>query len=187
LIFYCQYVLKIKPTIIYEYPDDLYELLDINGNVVGGNKMSCTVVTMYDYKKTDGYFVSDNLVVLDSYKTEHSPEMVNFGYLVQYKNTTIYYGGDSNKIRKDILRLIGCVEDMQAYLDTCIADYPGNVHTNINILLEISPRERHKVYCMHLDNAREIKKIAKKQGFNVVKLEKLNIIGGIKKWLRLVF
>lgn len=54
------------------------------------------------------------------------------------------------------------------YQDTCVAEYPGNVHLPLSLLTELIPAAvRSKVYCMHLDAGFPVKE-AIDRGFNVV-------------------
>jgi len=54
------------------------------------------------------------------------------------------------------------------YVDTCKADYVGNVHLSLRELTELIPEEyRHKIWCMHLDEGFD-REEAEALGFNVV-------------------
>ncbi|ALO79642.1 metallo-beta-lactamase [Bacillus phage Hobo] len=99
----------------------------------------------------------------------HVPEILCYGYLITYKDKTIYYSGDSNSISPYILSMFKRGEIDYFYQDTCQADYEGNVHLSLRELTElIRPWDkRERVYCMHLDEGFD-REHAENHGFNVV-------------------
>ena len=80
---------------------------------------------------------------------------------------TIYYSGDTND-EEYIKRIVSKLKPKdEFYCDCCLAEYIGNVHTNIEKLKKLVPYEKRKqVYCMHLDNDK-LYNLADKYGFNI--------------------
>ena len=83
---------------------------------------------------------------------------------------TIFYSGDTNdeEYIKGVTEILKPKDEF--YCDTCLADYDGNVHTNIEKLKKIvSHSKRKQVYCMHLDSDK-IYDLAEEYGFNVARV-----------------
>lgn len=99
--------------------------------------------------------------------TRHVSALQCYGYLISYKNQTIYYSGDSNFISPYIATMHEQGKIDYFYQDTCIADYPGNVHLSLKSLSGIIKANRGSVYCMHLDEGFDTIE-AERLGFNVV-------------------
>lgn len=84
---------------------------------------------------------------------------------------TIFYSGDTNdeEYIKSVTERLKRGDEF--FCDCCLADYVGNVHTNIEKLKKIVPRDKRKqVYCMHLDNDK-LYDLAEEYGFNVAMVE----------------
>ena len=83
---------------------------------------------------------------------------------------TIFYSGDTNDeeyIRRVASRL---KPKDEFFCDCCLADYVGNVHTNIERLKKLVPYEKRKqVYCMHLDSDK-LYDLAEEYGFKVARV-----------------
>lgn len=113
----------------------------------------------------------DNLYIADYFQTDHVNEISSFGYMLNINNKNIYYSGDSSTIDEDISKSIHGNEIDFAYIDTCKADYEGNVHLSLRELADvINIEHRSKIWCMHLDEDFSIKE-AEELGFNVVENE----------------
>ena len=83
----------------------------------------------------------------------------------------IFYSSDTNELTNLQMEDIKYRNNFIAYVDTCKADYEGNVHLSLRKLTElIEPEYRHKVWCMHLDEGFN-REEAESLGFNVVKNE----------------
>lgn len=102
-------------------------------------------------------------------KSYHVGEIKSYSINIINGENYIHYSGDSNEIslldlsyiKKDYLYMI-------YYIDTCAADYEGNVHLSLRKLKELVPEQyRHKIWCMHLDEGFDVEH-AKYLGFNVV-------------------
>lgn len=78
----------------------------------------------------------------------------------------IFYSGDTSGFPWSSLE--DCDE---YYVDTCIADYKGNVHYNIDMmhwrLMFAKPEHKERVFCIHLDSD-EVEKRARDLGLKVV-------------------
>ncbi len=87
----------------------------------------------------------------------------------------IYFSGDTNDLGYVKSTINNLQDKDEFYCDSCLADYPNNVHFNIKKLAEIVPyKKRKQVFCMHIDNESLIKEI-KKLGFNFAEIYNGNI------------
>lgn len=104
------------------------------------------------------------------YLTDHVQEIDAFCIVYETADGVTYYSADTNST--ELLEKYLKVENLdRIYMDTCLADYEGNVHVSLRRLLEVVPKElRHKVYAMHLDNAQLFEKLAE-HGFMVAEKE----------------
>ena len=149
LIHYCYFVKNICPTIYYGEPDVMRQYLNIIGVLRTEYTMSL------DFHNFSFEFI----------KVPHKENISSFAIkikLIEEEKVDILYTGDTTKI---CLPKEGIV-----YHDTCLNDYPGNVHASLKRLIDkIDVSNRKRVYCMHFDCDETITK-AKNAGFNVVEL-----------------
>lgn len=173
LIYYCNYILNIKPTIINGrkierdiFSEQLESFLKLQG----------IDNSLYNHIETE-YLVKDNRKIkINSIEISHYPKMVsrsfkiwlNYGKQEEY----IYYSGDTNCC-DSILENVKNKNCVKLYVDTCLAEYEGNVHLSLSKLCrKIKNKEdRKKINCMHIDT-NELIAIAKAEGFKVVELKK---------------
>lgn len=108
-------------------------------------------------------------VTFSPIEVEHVEELQCFAYEINLDGKNIYYSGDSNMIPSEVLEKINNGSYDEIYQDTCVDEYPGNVHLSLSLLESlIQDRSiREKVFCMHLDNNFPVDK-AKQLGFNIV-------------------
>lgn len=147
----------------------LLSLLKLNGITVGEH---CKVNTQKDLHGT----VEDNFLFCLSedvgyqmFNTSHVEELRSTGFLLVINDKRIYYSGDTSDIPQEEIKLLKDGYYDFFYIDTCKADYEGNVHLSLRKLTELIPTEhRSKVYCMHLDNNFDVDE-AEELGFNVTK------------------
>ncbi|ADZ19413.1 ribonuclease BN (tRNA processing enzyme) [Clostridium acetobutylicum] len=165
LIFYCYYILKFKPTIIYPNKDIITDFFNIIGvgdemyELVSDNKVNLTAPEFGDLN-------------IEFIPASHVGVIPAYGFLIGMSDNLVYYSGDGNKLPEKIINKIksGCIS--MAYQDTCGLDYEGNVHLSLKKLCEAIPKEfRNKVFCMHLDENITEEEI-KNEGFNVSVLYK---------------
>src|SRR5690606_29095798 len=105
------------------------------------------------------------------FKSTHVEEIPSYSLELKIKDVIMYYSGDANEIDNITLSAIENGNYQLAYIDTCKADYYGNVHLSLRRLAElIQPENRHKVWCMHLDEGFD-REEAESLGFNVVENE----------------
>lgn len=178
LIFYAYYVLNAHLTVLTPEGNMLIDILDSMG--VNISLYDCVLI---DRKK--GSFLVGLDVDIKPILTKHVDELICYGYIlkyneiadkeyslgdrVSYNSTVYYYSGDSNIIPNEIMEIFISGEINMIYQDTCSQDYDGNVHLSIRKLQEyIEPSERHRVYCMHLDEKFD-REYAESLGFNVVR------------------
>lgn len=163
LVFYFYYIKNVKATVIFPNSEIIAKLFE---NMGIGNDIYFARNSLEDELQ------DQNLgnVKLRFYPSSHVDNIPSYGIMISLKNKSIFYSGDSNAIREDVLEILKNGGIDVWYQDTCGADYEGNSHLSLRKLLEaVEPRIRSKFYCMHLDswfNREE----ALKMGFNVVKI-----------------
>lgn len=106
-------------------------------------------------------------VAIETVSVQHVPYLTCFGYVLSFEGESVYYSGDSNMIPTNILKRFLDGEFTRFYQDTCLAEYPGNVHFPLSALEAAIPlRLRERVTCMHLDTNELVAK-AEALGFRV--------------------
>jgi ribonuclease BN (tRNA processing enzyme) len=177
LIFYCFFKKKIKVNL---WSEDYYltELLLLNGVTrdkyefkYSGNigKMNATI--RFVYANHTGVYKNAQGEISEQYSVYERPiDLFScYSIIIEKEGKSLFYSGDVKYVpwwdegNHDIY-----------YIDTCFADYPDNVHYNVDHLLkDIQSRDEsliNKVWCMHLDSDQTITR-AKECGFNVVENE----------------
>lgn len=156
---------KSKVTVYSLMATRIIELLELNGVVEDEH---------YDFTKLRNEVITSikafsNVAIFDCIRTSHVDELRSYGYAMKINTKNIYYSGDTSELNEDVLEAFDINLFDYAFIDTCKADYDGNVHLSLRKLSElIKPESRKKVYCMHLDNGFDVLE-AEKLGFNVTK------------------
>lgn len=103
-------------------------------------------------------------------KTFHTSSLKSCGLIFDTEDGKVLYTSDI-KNEEPVIEFINNNPDFsRIYIDTSISENPA--HLDIETVNRIIPEELHnRVYCMHINDKRIIKKI-KKYGFHVVKIEK---------------
>lgn len=162
-----------KPKVIVYFVDNtnVDDILSLNG---------CKKGVHYKSNELRMFSVATNIVEIGDmdagfyfFKSEHVEEIPSYSIELSINGVGIYYSGDIKNIDEITLKEINKDDEFYnynvAYIDTCKADYEGNVHLSLRKLSEvIRPEYRHKVWCMHLDEGFS-REEAEKLGFNVVK------------------
>jgi ribonuclease BN (tRNA processing enzyme) len=163
LIFYCHYILKIKPYIYFPENNILENLLTLIG--VKSN--------MYTHSIATNNVVRDEnnmMFYIDFVKVSHTKTIHSYGFYLKIDGKTLYYSGDSNNINKITLEQLKNGEIDFFYQDTTSLDYIGNGHMYLGELSNLIPEKfRQKVYCMHINEGLIEEEILIK-GFNVAPL-----------------
>lgn len=153
---------KKKVTVHSPFDTGVSEILKLNGCVKGYH---------HDENLVGG---SSDIVIINETLTfnfgrnSHVEELNTYNVSMFIDGNTIWYSSDSNNINNNVLRGINSGGYNQVYIDTCKADYEGNVHISLRKLSElIKPEYRNIVWCMHLDEG-FIREEAQALGFNVV-------------------
>ncbi len=176
LVAYCYHILNVKPKLLNNGLR-LDEYLEIVG----------ILKSRYDY--FDGTIPTLNLKITSIparhkwlYKDMDDAVSEQPGGQLVFKSTSfeiealdglwrIFYSGDCYALPFERLKK----RSFDAYyIDTCLADFDGNGHYNVERLAEditAAGLDKSKVYCMHLDSD-ELPSRAKELGFNVVEIEK---------------
>lgn len=154
---------KSKVTVYSPSDTKVDNVLELNG---------CVEHTHFQYIPT----IENEIVHIDGFKnllvtffeSKHVDEISSYSLDIVIDETIdILYTSDASEIPLvHILHLATSYD--YAFIDTCKADYEGNVHLSLRKLTElIKPELRHKVYCMHLDEGFD-RNEADALGFNVV-------------------
>ena len=156
LIFYCNIYLKIKPVVIYERKDDIINHVLFS---LGKNSQLYSIYTTKEYNELYSYY---NITPI---RQKHAKVIDAYGYEFEIEGKKIYYSGDCNGIKEEILiKLLNGYYDY-FYQDTTI--YVNEAHHNIEDLKKEVPEPlRYIVNCIHLDNDETIK-LAREYGFKV--------------------
>lgn len=152
---------KPKVTVYSPFDTGVSELLKLNGclsNVHHKEVLSGGENDTFNTGKAAFFFK----------RNTHVEELYSYNVTLIIQNKSIWYSGDTNSIMGFFLDQINNERFDYAFIDTCKADYEGNVHLSLRKLAELIPQEfRHKVWCMHLDEG-FIREEAEQLGFNVV-------------------
>lgn len=165
LIFYSYYslgeMMKIKTTVYFPEGLEVDELIRING--ASGQ---CYLYELS--KESENILEAFHELWVAPFESSHVDEMKSFSYIMAINKNYIFYSGDINELDYADRKLINSMSCDYVYVDTCKADYEGNVHLSLRQLSEdIEPEARNKVWCMHLDEGFD-RKEAEDLGFNVV-------------------
>lgn len=142
---------------------DVYQLLSMNGvnTWLNEDHYYCQVVN------PDSEFHLFSNLFCKFVETHHVEEIPSTGFFLTKGEHTIYYSGDTNELPEEALAKLSALRFM--YVDTCKADYEGNVHLSLRKLADAIPHQyRNKVWCMHLDST-ELYKEATELGFKVTR------------------
>lgn len=156
------YTYGIKANIIVpknkEFITNIFNIL----NIYGCNYNMYNIIIVQEFTKKFNSFNSIKLI-----ESKHVDNLKSFGILFETNDGLIYYSGDTNDL-KLIKNILNNPNLNKIYLDTCIIDYPGNVHMYIELLNSIvTATQKEKIYCMHIDNDECLNRI-KELGFNIV-------------------
>ncbi|MFJ8460645.1 MBL fold metallo-hydrolase [Lysinibacillus xylanilyticus] len=159
--YYCHGEYAIPKVTVY-YVDDvkINELLAINGIIPD---IHCLPKKLH----ADTQYTLNFCKVLFE-KSSHVEEIPSYSIEINIDNKHIYYTGDTNSLKTSLVNPESSKVYDYVYVDTCKADYDGNVHLSLRKLSELVRHElRSKFWCMHLDEGFE-RQEAEMLGFNVV-------------------
>ena len=123
---------------------------------------------MYDFVDGSMAGMFKNIKNVKFEKVSHVQPIDSFSIELELADgRTLFYSGDTND-EDYIKRVVSRLKPKdEFYCDCCLADYVGNVHTNIEKLKKLVPHDKRKqVYCMHLDNDK-LYELADEYGFKV--------------------
>ncbi|WP_105616124.1 MBL fold metallo-hydrolase [Vallitalea okinawensis] len=165
LIFYCWYILKLRPVIIYPETIKIPEFFQITG--VNQHVCDARSIPLSSPYNINSDFSDLNLT---PYQTKHSNNIgLCCGYLLSYQQQSIYYSGDSNSIPPSIIEAFLKSNIQILYQDVTGYKSGETAHLYIGKLAEIIPSDKRKqVYCMHLDSLLN-DDLIKQYGFNNAK------------------
>ncbi|MFJ7982346.1 MBL fold metallo-hydrolase [Lysinibacillus xylanilyticus] len=168
LIFYMYYshgeLFKNKVKVLHSEGVEIQELLRING---------VTKDVEYSIEEIgDGdRYHFDNTFAIAFDESKHVDNMKSYSIDFMLGRQLFHYSGDIRELGEFTVEFMEDGTYDMAFIDTCSKDYEGNVHLSLNKLYHaIRAEDRHKVWCMHLDNNFDVE-LAESLGFNVVKAE----------------
>ncbi len=160
LIFYMYYshgeFATSKVTVYYVHDVKMEELLIINGVIP---QTHCLTKQLHSDIQYTLPFCKVRFE-----KTSHVEVLPCYSIELHIDNSVIYYTGDTNNLKPSLTN----AHYHYVFVDTCQADYEGNVHLSLRKLSElVEPTFRAKFWCMHLDEGFD-RQEAQSLGFNVV-------------------
>ncbi len=156
LILYCHYLLNLKPTIRHPEGERIRQLLTLLGVPEETYELAdASEFSLEDW--LDGRFV----------RQIHADTMPAYGLLLKQSGKVIWYSGDSKGIPMEILETFLSGEIDLFYQDASGRDDPDSLHMSLDHLKGLIPEAyRHKVVCMHQDEAFS-RETAQNLGFQV--------------------
>lgn len=162
LIFYAHYIIDANITVVTPDEENVCSLLRYMG----------VQRELYSIIKPDKEFKlknSDFEILISYVPVQHVEDMDCYGYIVNYKNTKIYYSGDANDIPKNILQSFEQQELHYIYQDVCSYHNTNNPHMFIKDLFElVKEKDRNRLFCMHYDEGSDKTQI-QQMGFRLIK------------------
>lgn len=156
--------------IMYPEPHKLEQLLTLQGV----RRQYYTLNNEFEDIRSDGksFILNDpnlNDCTIYSHSVKHMDNISSFAYCISDMDEGIYYSGDTYELKEFAYKALLLNNIDRIYQDTCLADYPNNVHANIDKMYEQLKDYpmKDKIYCMHLDDEKILEKI-KQYGFNHV-------------------
>lgn len=114
-----------------------------------------------DFKKCETGGLS-----IDMQREKHAEDMLCCGFVFGYAKEKVYYSGDTCIIPENILRAFLSGEIKTMYQECTFLDMDSSSHFSLKKLCKlIPPKERSRVYCMHL--GADIKKEIINAGFRI--------------------
>ena len=162
LIFYANYIINSKITIITPDKENVSNLLKYMG-------VKCELYSIIKPEKLFELKNSDFIISISYIPVQHVNDMECYGYVIHYSGSKIYYSGDSMCIPKDIFEAFELQEIDYIYQDVCSYNDAENPHMYIKELYELVHEiDRNRVYCMHYDEGLDKTQI-QQMGFRVIK------------------
>lgn len=156
LIWYCNFILNIKPKVIYgdlKYKSHLIELLKITG----------VNEKLVEFVKDEEILISD--IKLQLLKTIHTPSLMCYGIMFQDALGKYYYTGDTNDVEY-VKKLSEDINIKRIYSE--VATETFDVHIKYDDIIDL---DKSKLVLMHF-NTMELYDRVKKDGFKVAELIK---------------
>ncbi|MFB7157370.1 MBL fold metallo-hydrolase [Lysinibacillus sp. NPDC056232] len=164
-IFYSYYchgeMAKPNVSVYSVYDVKIEELLAINGIIPEVHCITKKISSDIQYKL--------NFCKVLFERSSHVQEIPSYSIELYIDDKLIYFTGDTNSLKASLRTPIESTKVYDyIYVDTCKADYEGNVHLSLRKLSElVSPNVRSIFWCMHLDESFD-RHEAEMLGFNVV-------------------
>jgi len=150
-IWYCDYVLKIKPQVIYSNLRYLWTLKKLL-KLTGVSKKHVRFIKDTSFKIND--------LTLKLQKTTHAPKLQCFGIMFNDKLGKYYYSGDTNDI--DYIKKL-CKDFNVKIIYTDVTSDMSNTHIRYDDIINM---DKDKLTLMHF-NTIELYNKAKEDGFEV--------------------
>lgn len=163
LLFYLNYIKKIKGKIIFYDKENLETLLKLMG-VSKENYNLCHNLNKDELKEL-------KISSIDVYPIKHSDKLKSYGYKITFDDKeVIFYTGDCKEIDNRIIKEVIEGKISKIYVDSFCDKINGVPHITVDELCDIFPEKcRQRVYGMHYDGEKVINKL-KVNGFKTVKI-----------------
>ena len=125
-----------KNKIIVYHPDkkSIYDLLNLNG-CQQGIHYTLNSLPLHEHKVISAF----ESITIFPFQTTHVGEIESYGFEIEMTDEYIYYSGDTSEIHSLDLKALTTNSYTEFYIDTCKADYEGNVHLSLRKLAELIP------------------------------------------------
>lgn len=161
VIFYCYYILNIRPVLLFPNAPLIETYLKVTG----------VTKEMYKLQSKENIKFYENplgIQKIEWHEHSHVDTIPAYGFVMYTDELNFYYSGDSNELPRFIIERLEQGDIHHIYQDTCGLDYANNAHLFLGKLSKlIKPIFRKNVYCMHLDKHIDREEI-KQLGFNIV-------------------
>lgn len=162
LIFYANYIINAKITVLTPDQENLGNLLKYMG-------VKSELYSLNWPDKEFNLINSDLEITISHVTVQHVEDMECYGYCINYKGIKIYYSGDAMCIPKDIFHDFEQHEVDYIYQDVCSYNNIENPHMYIKELYElINEKDRDRLFCMHYDEGLDIAQV-QQMGFRLIK------------------
>lgn len=168
LLFYCYYVLKVKPTVFA--PASVFQILDLQGTFKEAYNEDVLIRgKKYNFLTSLAGPNGLTSVCVYPHQVKHAKNLECFGFFVTDSlGDSFYYSGDSKEIGEPLLTLFKKKQIRKIYQDCSWVEYPDSLHMSYKRMCEIFPdrEDRRRITLMHLETGTDFDKMVK-DGWNL--------------------
>ena len=152
LIAYCRFVLGKTVTVLFPH-EDITKLL----------ALMAIEKPLYSWLSASS---AGDKVLFEPIEVEHVNNLRCYGYLITAGEERIYYSGDAKHIPQKVIDLFFEGGVSRIYQDAALEEKNHTTHGSFAEMEKLfPPKERSRVYCMHLDT--DFRPLIKEKGFSI--------------------